>query len=102
MSKRNRKDVPVRTYGGDKSFKVSRKQADRMLADRQVFILADHPLELQLLRPPRWRPQPLGLDRPDQSLLISPSVMFSAASGAKASIELVKGWDDGRESKSKA
>jgi hypothetical protein len=100
VSRRNRKDVPVRTYGGDKLFRVSRKEADRMLADRQVFVLADSPLELQLLRPPHWRPKPLGPDRPDLSLLMSPSVIMSAASGAKASIELVKGWDDGRENKS--
>jgi hypothetical protein len=91
MSKRNRKDIPVRTYNGSNFFRVSREEADYMLAHRQAFVLAECPRELQLMQGPPLAPPPLT---PDLSLLMSPTVIRSASQpkaghAAKATVE---GW----------
>jgi hypothetical protein len=96
VSRRNRKDIPVRTYNGSNFFRVSRDEADGMLARRQAFVLAEWPRELQLLQGPPGPPQPLA---PDLSLLMSPCVIRSAAQRqagyvAKATVE---GWGGRRE-----
>jgi hypothetical protein len=90
VSRRNRKNIPVRTYGGDKFFRVSRDEADRLLAYRQAFVLVECPRELQLMHGPPGPPQP---GNPDLSLLMPPSVIRSASQcnaghAAKALIEV--------------
>lgn len=96
MSKRNRKDVPVRTYDGSNFFHVSRSAADRMLADGIAFVLAECPRELQLLHAPYSKQEPkLGPYRLDLSLLMGSAVIQSAAQkddGGRAAKGLVAGW----------
>jgi hypothetical protein len=60
-----------------------------MLAHRQAFVLAECPRELQLMQGPPLAPPPL---KPDLSLLMSPTVIRSAAQrkggqSAKATVE---------------
>jgi hypothetical protein len=94
VSKRNRKNILVRTYDGKPGFHVSKSEADYMVNSLRpsAFILAERPLELQLLNSP---PEVCPLLKPDLSLIMPASVIRSAAQRGQAGQRakaLVAGW----------